>query len=298
MPPTTPTASTGHACASCTPGPNRVIDHERGVLNVPRGFRGPPESVHGGAIAGLIVCLADAHLAGPTARFNVRLHLPPPLATDLPYAVIPAEGGQRLRFEVTAPDGATVLSGWAATAEGVEPGLDPVVPEDIVADLAAHTSLTEAERQTFERQVDHLTEEFGECFGCGPANPEGLHLRPRAIDDRRAWSEWRPDARWLDGGGLGTLPAVAALDCSSSIPFRQLGVLSADELALTLLGTYDAEIRRRPPAELPGGESYRIVTAPRRRDGRKIWADIGLFGPDGDVYILGCATWILVAQPA
>ena len=41
--------------------------------------------------------------------------------------------------------------------------------------------------------------------------------------------------------------------------------------------------------------SYRIVTSPRRRDRRKIFADIGLFDPEGEVYITGCATWIVLA---
>ena len=65
------------------------------------------------------------------------------------------------------------------------------------------------------------------------------------------------------------------------------------ETETTLLGTYDGQIHRRPPAEL--GDSFRIVTAPRRRDGRKVYADIGLFSPQGEVFITGCATWIVLA---
>lgn len=288
---------TPHTCMSCTPGPNRVLDHERAVLNVPRGFRGPPESVHGGAVAGLIACLGDAHLAGPTRRFNVRLHTPPPLETDLPYRIEALGDGQRIRFEVGGPDGATILSGWAATAAGAAGEAEPVVPPEIVADLAAHVTLSAAERHHHDTRPDVLTDAFAECFGCGPGNSHGLRIRPRAIDSRRGWSEWVPEPRWHDGDALATLPAIAALDCSSSIPFRELAVTSEDESVL--LGTYDAEIHRRPPAVLSDGPdgrpaTYRIVTAPRRRDGRKIWADIGLFDPDGTVYITGCATWITV----
>jgi hypothetical protein len=256
------------------------------VVRVPRVFRGPPTSVHGGAAAGLVACLGDAHLVGPTGRFNVRLHSPPPLCTEMPYRVELDSEGQRLSFEVTGPGG-PVLSGWAAVSNDGE----PVVPPEIVADLAAHTVLSEAERRRFDAQSDPAQEEFSECFGCGSDNADGLHLRPRAIDDRRAWIDWHPPPRWHDRNQLASLPAIAALDCTSAIPLRQLGVTTENEISL--LGTYDGEIHRRPPADL--GDSYRIVTAPRRREGRKIYADIGLFSPGGDVFITGCATWIIVA---
>ena len=285
---------TAHQCQTCTAGPDRVVDHERAVINVPRGFRGPPQSMHGGAAAGIVACLGDAHLDGPTVRFNVRLHGPPPLLTDLPFRVVADDAPgrparSRIRFEVTGPDG-TVLSGWAATAAGISSD-EPVVPAGIVADLAAHATLGPAERQRFDAFVDTQTEEFSECFGCGSHNTDGLHLRTRPIDERRAWTEWRPEPRWHDGELLATLPAVAALDCTSAIPLRHVGVMTEGETCL--LGTYDGQIHRRPPVAMQ--DTYRIVTAARRRDGRKIWADIGLFGPDGEVFITGCATWIVLA---
>ncbi|MDH4148684.1 MAG: hypothetical protein OEY23_26320 [Acidimicrobiia bacterium] len=276
-----------HACLTCSPGPDRVIDHERGIVKVPRGYRGPPESVHGGAAAGMVACLGDAHLAGPTVRFNVRLHSPPPLLSELPYQVEVHDGGARLTFRIDGPDG-TVLSGWAATSSP-----EPVVPTAIVAELGAHATLSAAERDRFDRHVDEPTEEFSECFGCGTANEDGLHLRTRPIDDRRSWIDWTPEPRWHDGELIGTLPAIAALDCTSAFPLKHLGVTTADETCL--LGTYDGEIHRRPPIRTD--DSYRIVTSPRRRDGRKIYADIGLFDPAGEVFITGCATWIVLATP-
>lgn len=263
-----------------------MIDHDRGVLNVPRGFRGPPSSMHGGAAAGMVTCLGDAHLAAPTVRFNVRLHAPPPLLTDLPYRVEVDGDGRRLRFEIGPPDG-VVLSGWAATEAD-----EPVVPAAIVAELAAHATLDEAEARRYDTYVDTATEEFSECYGCGAQNEDGLHLRTRPIGDNLAWVDWTPPARWHDGDALATLPAVAALDCTSAIPLRDFGVTAPEET--TLLGTYDGQLHRRPPARL--GDSFRIVTSARRRDGRKIYADIGLFAPDGEVFITGCATWIVLAS--
>lgn len=266
-----------------------MIDHERGVINVPRGFRGPPTSMHGGAAAGMVACLGDAHLAAPTARFNVRLHAPPPLLTDLPYRVEVHDDGGRMRFEIGEAD-AVVLSGWAATKAAIEAD-EPVVPEEIVAELAAHATLTGAEQHRFDTYVDTATEEFSECYGCGARNDDGLHLRTRLIDDHLAWVDWTPPSRWHDGDALATLAAIAALDCTSAIPLRDFGVTTQEETVL--LGTYDGQLHRRPPATI--GDSFRIVTSTRRRDGRKIYADIGLFAPDGEVFITGCATWIVLA---
>ncbi|MCI0582211.1 MAG: PaaI family thioesterase [Chloroflexi bacterium] len=52
------------------------------------------------------------------------------------------------------------------------------------------------------------------CFGCGPANPDGLHLRSFEADDGWLSATWQPEARFeafddaLNGGIVGTL-----LDC-------------------------------------------------------------------------------------
>ncbi len=54
------------------------------------------------------------------------------------------------------------------------------------------------------------------CFGCGPANPQGLHIRSFAEGDR-VIAEWRPEphheafAGVLNGGIVGTL-----FDCHSN----------------------------------------------------------------------------------
>jgi acyl-coenzyme A thioesterase PaaI-like protein len=56
----------------------------------------------------------------------------------------------------------------------------------------------------------------GMCFGCGPANPGGLHVRSYPSGDELV-AEWRPDLRYeafpgaLNGGIASTL-----LDCHSN----------------------------------------------------------------------------------
>lgn len=54
------------------------------------------------------------------------------------------------------------------------------------------------------------------CFGCGPANPKGLHIQSFALGDE-VISEWKPEPHHeafpgvLNGGIIGTL-----LDCHSN----------------------------------------------------------------------------------
>src|SRR3972149_4104729 len=54
------------------------------------------------------------------------------------------------------------------------------------------------------------------CFGCGPANPRGLHIRSR-VQGEEVVAEWTPESHheafpgMLNGGIIGTL-----LDCHSN----------------------------------------------------------------------------------
>lgn len=241
--------------------------------------------MHGGAAAGMVACLADAHLSEPVVRFNIRLNGPPALETDLDFRVELDDDRTRMRFAI-GDEGAPVLAGWAATSCD-----EPVVPIETVADLAARAALDGVERRRFDDYAHPQNEEFSECFGCGTHNDFGLGLKTRPINDRQAWIDWTPDLRWHDNGMVSALAAIAALDCTSAMPLHALGYMVEPETSL--LGTYDGQIHRRPPVRDEG--SYRIVTSPRRRDGRKVYADIGLFDPEGNVYITGCATWIVLA---
>jgi acyl-coenzyme A thioesterase PaaI-like protein len=55
------------------------------------------------------------------------------------------------------------------------------------------------------------------CFGCGPANPDGLHIRSYVEGDDRVVTDWMPHESHhafegvLNGGIIGTL-----LDCHSN----------------------------------------------------------------------------------
>ena len=88
-----------------------------------------------------------------------------------------------------------------------------------------------------------------------------------------------------------TLPAVAALDCTSAAGFHLNAVLRENESCL--LGTYDAQLVSAAP--INNSEGLRIISRTRKREGRKIFTDIGLFGPNGTTHVLGKATWIVVS---
>ena len=278
-----------HACLTCSPGPHRVVDHERGIVSLPRKFRGPPNSGNGGVAAGLFACVGDATLDDATKRLNVRLHRPIPLLADLDLQT-KSDPDHPERVSVTvADDDGTVLSGWVSSIS------DPVMPAQTVDDLASLATLTDAQRHRFDHYQPQPTpnwEDFAGCFVCGPDAPDGLRLRPRPVTDEISWLDWRPEAHWHDGHGLGTMPAIAALDCTSAIGMHEWEFMNPGES--TLLGTYDADIIARPPSPDPDG--FRIITRPRDRNGRKILADIGLFSSTGEPYIMGRATWIVVSN--
>ena len=67
-----------------------------------------------------------------------------------------------------------------------------------------------------DAEEQSLQEEYAPenaCFGCGPANPDGLHIRSFVRGDEVV-AEWKPEPRYeafpgvLNGGIIGAL-----LDC-------------------------------------------------------------------------------------
>lgn len=277
-----------HACFTCDPGPEQVVDHDRQVVHVPPRFRGPPASANGGVAAGLYACLGAVALGAPVGRLNVRLHVPPPLEVDLPYRF---ESTTDERVDVTVEHPATgepVLSGWVKAEREV------VMDPETAAELAAHASPTAAQLARFDDHVEPSSPaeaSFGGCFVCGPDAEGGLQLRLRPITDEIRWLPWQPDAHWLDRGGLAELPAIAALDCTAALGLNDRGFLAPDEACL--LGTYDAEVIERPTGD--NAHDLRIVTKARGREGRKVLTDIGLFNGEGRPMVLGLGTWIVVS---
>ncbi len=104
-----------------------------------------------------------------------------------------------------------------------------------------------------------LQERYGAhtiCFGCGPSNPDGLHIRsfpdPSAGNDVIA--EWTPDTRHeafpgvLNGGIIGTL-----MDCHSNwtAAYHLMRQRGADKPPTTVTADYHVRMLKPTPTAGP-----------------------------------------------
>ena len=100
------------------------------------------------------------------------------------------------------------------------------------------------------------------CFGCGPVNPAGLHVRSFAREDGEVVAEWTPAAHhqafpgMLNGGIIGSL-----LDCHGNwtaayFLMRQSG---ADFPGCTVTADYAIKLLRPTPSDAPVRLSARVV---------------------------------------
>jgi acyl-coenzyme A thioesterase PaaI-like protein len=91
------------------------------------------------------------------------------------------------------------------------------------------------------------------CFGCGPANPKGLHIRS-FLDGGECVAEWTPESHhqaypgMLNGGIIGTL-----LDCHSNwTAAHHLMVRAvADTPPCTVTADYAIKLLRPTPTDGP-----------------------------------------------
>ena len=87
------------------------------------------------------------------------------------------------------------------------------------------------------------------CFGCGPANPDGLHIRSFVRGDEVV-AEWKPEQRYeafpgvLNGGVIGTL-----LDCHCNwtAAWHLMNKASADHPPCTVTAEYAIKLLRPTP---------------------------------------------------
>ena len=99
------------------------------------------------------------------------------------------------------------------------------------------------------------------CFGCGPANDQGLRIRSFAADDGTVVVEWQPRPEheafdgYVNGGILGTL-----IDCHSN--WTAIAALMAagwaEEAPSTVTSDYSVRFRRPTPS----GGPIRLVGRP------------------------------------
>jgi acyl-coenzyme A thioesterase PaaI-like protein len=106
----------------------------------------------------------------------------------------------------------------------------------------------------------------GRCFGCGPANPDGLHIRsfPSESDPSIVVADWTPEPRYeafdgvVNGGIIGTL-----LDCHSNwtATYHLMEARGADRPPTTVTLDYAVRFRRPTPSGGPVRLSARVVEA-------------------------------------
>jgi acyl-coenzyme A thioesterase PaaI-like protein len=106
------------------------------------------------------------------------------------------------------------------------------------------------------------------CWGCGPANPDGLHIRsfPKNSDESQASgevvAEWRPEKKYeafagvLNGGVIGTL-----LDCHCNwtAAYHLMKRAKAHRPPCTVTAEYAIKMMRPTPTKDSVFLSARIV---------------------------------------
>ena len=102
------------------------------------------------------------------------------------------------------------------------------------------------------------------CFGCGPANAEGLHVRsfPAEGDAEEVVCEWRGEPRYeaypgmLNGGIVGTL-----LDCHSNwaAAYHLMRRTGLEHPPCTVTADFHVRLLRPTPSDAPLRLSARVV---------------------------------------
>jgi acyl-coenzyme A thioesterase PaaI-like protein len=108
----------------------------------------------------------------------------------------------------------------------------------------------------------------GRCYGCGPANEEGLRLKSYAVDERTLEATWTPKEFHLafpgilNGGIIGTL-----LDCHSTIAswWAFFITLPEGEPFAALTAEYTIRLLKPTPVDEPLSLIGRVVELTDRR---------------------------------
>ena len=108
------------------------------------------------------------------------------------------------------------------------------------------------------------------CFGCGPANAEGLHVRSFAKDGEVV-AEWQPQPKYeafpgvLNGGIIG---ALLDCHCNWTAAYHLMKNAGEDHPPCTVTAEYSIKLLRPTPTNGPISLSARVVdeAGPARTD--------------------------------
>ncbi|WP_202882055.1 PaaI family thioesterase [Methylobacterium mesophilicum] len=127
---------------------------------------------------------------------------------------------------------------------------------------------------------DHYPPSFAHCYGCGPANPHGHHLKSYLLDERTE-ARFTPDAIYSGGvpdnvyGGM----IASLLDChgtasAAAFAYRDRGRVMGDDGPPLRFVTASLQVDFRKPTPL--GEELLITGTLRSLDGRKAQVSLSL----------------------
>ena len=112
--------------------------------------------------------------------------------------------------------------------------------------------------ELLDRSLQETYAPHGRCFGCGPANPHGLHIRSFVVDDVVV-SDWKPEPYheafdgYVSGGIIGVL-----LDCHSN--WAATYALMKRRGLSTPPGTVTAEYCVTHLSPTPSGSTLHLVS--------------------------------------
>lgn len=131
---------------------------------------------------------------------------------------------------------------------------------------------------------DHYPPEFAHCFGCGPANPDGLHLKSY-LEGERTHARFTPPSMYSGGypgnvyGGM----LASLLDChgtasAAAFAARVQGRALGDDGPAVRFVTASLKVDFRRPTPL--GVELHVEGSLRSLEGRKAVIDLTLSAGD------------------
>lgn len=227
-------------------------------ITIPARFRGPPNSVNGGYLAGLLARLAGGQRSGIWA---VMMRAPAPLDTPMTLDGNRLMQGETLVAQATPADPAALP--------------DPPAPPTLDAARAA------GERAVCYHPI---------CFCCGDrlAADEGLRVQVGPLagaPDGHVAGVWHVDAAFAGADGRVADEHVwAAIDCPGYYAW-----VAVEGRHGALTGTMQAAVVERPR----GGDACIVLAWPIARvSERRRTAGVALFAADGRLLARGVQVWI------
>ncbi len=87
------------------------------------------------------------------------------------------------------------------------------------------------------------------CFGCGPSNPDGLHIRSFVSGDEIV-ADWKPEKKYEAFAGLlngGIIGSLLDCHCNWTADYHLMKKAGADSVPCTVTAEYSIKLLRPTP---------------------------------------------------